>query len=194
MCLPFTCTTADAMDWDEAMDLVRNLYRDGNYTMSLLVATGCFTGLRVSDILSLRYCDLFSREFEIIEKKTRKRRTIRVNADLREHALRCFKASGLQDASRKAFISRKKTVFSIQRINVIFKELKERYGLQVGHFSTHSMRKTFGRRVVKMSGADSEMALIKLSDIFQHSSVMTTRIYLGLRKEELLDTYDLLSM
>ncbi|MBQ1865939.1 MAG: tyrosine-type recombinase/integrase [Bacteroidales bacterium] len=194
MCLPFTCTTADAMDWDEAMDLVRNLYRDGNYTMSLLVATGCFTGLRVSDILSLRYSDLFSREFEIIEKKTRKRRTIRVNADLREHALRCFKASGLQDASRKVFISRKKTVFSIQRINVIFKELKEQYGLQVGHFSTHSMRKTFGRRVVKMSGADSEMALIKLSDIFQHSSVMTTRIYLGLRKEELLDTYDLLSM
>ena len=62
MCLPFTCTTADAMDWDEAMDLVRNLYRDGNYTMSLLVATGCFTGLRVSDILSLRYSDLFSRE------------------------------------------------------------------------------------------------------------------------------------
>ena len=88
MCLPFTCTTADAMDWDEAMDLVRNLYRDGNYTMSLLVATGCFTGLRVSDILSLRYSDLFSREFEIIEKKTRKRRTIRVNADLREHAFR----------------------------------------------------------------------------------------------------------
>ena len=45
-----------------------------------------------------------------------------------------------------------------------------------------------------MAGANTEMALIKLSDIFQHSSVKTTRIYLGLRKEELMDTYDQLEM
>ena len=50
------------------------------------------------------------------------------------------------------------------------------------------------RRVVEMAGTNSEMALIKLSDIFQHSSVKTTRIYLGLRREELLETYDLLAM
>ena len=79
-------------------------------------------------------------------------------------------------------------------VNIIFKELKCRYGLKIGHFSSHSLRKTFGRRVVEMAGTNSEMALIKLSDIFQHSSVKTTRIYLGLRREELLETYDLLAM
>lgn len=76
----------------------------------------------------------------------------------------------------------------------LVKLLKYRYGLKIAHFSTHSLRKTFGRRVVEMAGANSEMALIKLSDIFQHSSVKTTRIYLGLRKEELMDTYDQLEM
>ncbi len=182
------------MDWDEAMGLVRSLFKNGHYTISLLVATGCFTGLRISDILTLSYSDLFGSELEIVEKKTRKRRSIRINADLRKHAMRCFKASGFRDASRKAFISKKKTVFCVQRVNIIFKELKEKYGLRVRHFSTHSLRKTFGRRVVELSGTNSEMALIKLSDIFHHSSVMTTRIYLGLRKEELLETYDLLSM
>ena len=55
------------------------------------------------------------------------------------------------------------------------------------------MRKTFGRQVVVMAGEQSEFALIKLSELFNHSDVMTTRRYLGLRTQELLETYDLLS-
>ena len=122
MSLPLSNTTADALNWDEAMSLIRRLYRDRNYTISLLVATGCLTGLRISDILSLRYSDLFSGEFEIIEQKTKKRRTIRINQDLRDHALKCFKALHLTDPSRKAFISRKRTIYSVQRVNIIFKD------------------------------------------------------------------------
>ena len=61
------------------------------------------------------------------------------------------------------------------------------------HFSTHSLRKTFGRKVVEAAGSNSEMALIKLSELFNHADVMTTRRYLGLRTEELLETYDMLS-
>ena len=194
MSLPLSNTTSEALNWDEAMNLIRRLYRDHDYTLSLLIATGCFTGLRISDILTLRYCDLFSEEIELIEQKTKKRRTIRVNQHLRDHAHKCFRALELEDPTRHAFISRKKTVYSIQRVNAICKLLKYRYGLKIAHFSTHSLRKTFGRRVVEMAGANSEMALIKLSDIFQHSSVKTTRIYLGLRKEELMQTYDQLEM
>ena len=195
MSLPLSNTTSNALNWDEAMSLVHRLYRDRNYTISLLIATGCFTGLRISDILTLRYRDLFSPEFEIREKKTKKLRVVRVNKDLRNHAEQCFKALQLKDPSRKAFISRKGTVFTTQRVNVIFKELKSRYGLKIAHFSTHSLRKTFGRRVVEMAGPENaEMQLIKLSEIYSHVSVKTTRIYLGLRKEELLETYDLLEM
>lgn len=43
-----------------------------------------------------------------------------------------------------------------------------------------------------MAGENSEMALIKLSELFQYSSVNATRRYFGLRKEEILDCYDLL--
>lgn len=176
------------------MSLVRRLYRDQNYTISLLIAAGCLTGLRIGDILKLRFCDFFSGELEIVEQKTRKHRTIRINRDLQDHAHKCFKALHLTDPTRKAFVSRKKTVYSIQRVNVIFKEIRTRYGLKIKNFSSHSLRKTFGRRIVEMAGPNAETALIKLSDIFQHSSVKTTRIYLGLRKEELLETYDLLEM
>jgi len=33
-----------------SMNLIRKLAKDGNYKMSLLIALGCFTGLRISDI------------------------------------------------------------------------------------------------------------------------------------------------
>ena len=47
--------------------------------MSLLVALGCFTGLRISDILALRWEQILStEEFTIIEKKTGKKRVLRL--------------------------------------------------------------------------------------------------------------------
>ena len=55
------------------------------------------------------------------------------------------------------------------------------------------MRKTFGRKIVESSGVNSEFALIKLSELFNHADVQTTRRYLGLRTEELMETYDMLS-
>lgn len=82
MSLKYSTTTADYLVWSDAMNLVRKLAKDGNYKMSLLVAIGCFTGLRISDILSLRWKQiLYVSEFTIIEKKTGKRRTIRLNPE-----------------------------------------------------------------------------------------------------------------
>jgi len=49
MGLKYSKTTADYLVWSDAMNLIRNLAKDGNYKISLLVAIGCFTGLRISD-------------------------------------------------------------------------------------------------------------------------------------------------
>lgn len=54
------------------------------------------------------------------------------------------------------------------------------------------MRKTFGRKVYESSGSDAVMALMRLSELFNHSSPRITKIYLGIRQEELLSAYDLL--
>ena len=45
--------------------------------------------------------------------------------------------------------------------------------------------------MVESAGMDAEMALIRLSELFNHRDVATTRRYLGLRQSELLETYDL---
>ena len=55
MSLKYSTTTADYLVWSDAMNLIRKLVKDGNYKMSLLMAIGCFTGLRISDILALRW-------------------------------------------------------------------------------------------------------------------------------------------
>ena len=84
------------------------------------------------------------------------------------------------------------TVYSVQYINRRFKEFKRKYALRIENFSTHSLRKIFGRKVVESAVIDAEMALIRLSELFNHRDVATTRRYLGLRQSELLETYDLL--
>ena len=73
MGMKYSTTTADYLDWEIAMNLIRKLAKDENYKMSLLIAIGCFTGLRISDILSLRWNQILNTdEFSIIEKKTGK--------------------------------------------------------------------------------------------------------------------------
>ena len=186
-----TVTTSDYLPWDSMLSLVQKLYRDGNYRMSLLIGCGAFFGLRISDLRELTWSKLLDSEtITLNETKTGKRRTIKVNENYRKHILDCYNALGIKDRSEKAFLSRKGTIYSVQQVNRLLKDIKARYGLKVDHFSTHSLRKTFGRRVVEQAGTQSEMALIKLSEIFNHASPMVTRRYLGLRTQELNEVYD----
>ena len=188
MSLKYSNTTADFLLWDEAMNLTRKLAKDGNYKMSLLIALGCFTGLRISDILSLRWNQILDTdEFTIIEHKTKKKRTIRVNLQLKKHIKDCYEHIEPVGINAPILISQKGTVFSIQRINGVLKEIKKKYRLQIGNFACHSLRKTFGRQVYNMNNDSSELALVKLMELFNHSSVSITKRYLGLRQEELLN-------
>lgn len=184
-------TTSNYLPWDTMLSLVRKLYRDGNYRMSLLVGCGSFFGLRISDLRQLTWSDLLDADtINLNETKTGKSRTIKINTGFRKHIQDCYCKLGITNKSQKVFVSRKGSVYSTQQINRLFKRLKLKYGLKINHFSSHSLRKTFGRRVVEQAGVQSEMALIKLSEIFNHSSPMVTRRYLGIRQEELYEVYD----
>lgn len=188
-----TKTTADYIEWNTMLNLIRKLYKDGDYTMSLFIGCGCFFGLRVSDLRKLTWKMLLENEtFTLTEKKTSKLRTIKVNTDFRYHIEKCKTALCIEDMDSPCFLSRKKVVLSTQRINVRLKEIKRHYNLKVENFSCHSLRKAFGRRVFEQSGENAQLALVKLSELFNHSSVAITKIYLGLREKELLETYDLL--
>ena len=190
----YSTTTADFLVWSDAMNLIRKLAKDNNYKMSLLIALGCFTGLRISDILALRWNQILGvDEFAIIEKKTGKKRTLRLNPQLQKHIQECYEHIRPIGVRAPILVSQKGTIFTIQAINRIFKDIKKKYKVKIKNFSCHSLRKTFGRQVYNMNSENSELALVKLMELFNHSSVSITKRYLGLRQEEILETYDCLS-
>lgn len=194
MSLKFQNTTADYLEWDSNILLISKLFQDQNYKFSLLIALGSFFGIRISDILNLKWCDILNDDtLTIIEKKTKKQRTIKINDQLKKHVLACYKEIKPISPNDNIFTSQKGGVYSVQRINVVFKEIRVKYNLKIKNFSTHTMRKTFGRQVYNNAGSNAELALVKLSELFNHSDIRTTRKYLGLRSEELMEAYDLLS-
>ncbi|MCT4587769.1 MAG: tyrosine-type recombinase/integrase [Carboxylicivirga sp.] len=194
MSLKYSNTTADYLPWDKNLNLIRRLYDDGNYKISLLISLGTFWGLRISDLLSLKWDDILNKDkLILIEKKTGKTREIKINLQLQRHILDCHKGIEPRTTDDFIFTSQKNTVYSIQRINIIFKEIRELYNIDIKNFSTHSMRKIFGRAIFDQSGTKAELALVKLSQLFNHSSTQITRTYLGIAKDELLETYDTLS-
>lgn len=185
--------TSNALDWDTMLSLVRKLYRDGNYRMSLLIGCSAFFGLRISDTLTLTWAQLLDDDkFVIYEKKTNKRRVVKINKGFQKHIKDCYDALHITNEDEKCFLSKKKMVYSTQRINILLKEIKKKYNVRIEHFSTHSLRKCWALKVYIESGNDASLALQKLSLMMNHASVSVTRTYLGITESQMLDTYDLL--
>jgi len=94
MSLKNSYTTSNYLQWDSATTLVRKLYRDKNYRISLLIGCGLFFGLRISDLLRLTWNMLLNSEakFVLIEKKTGKRREVKINKEFQKHIKDCLEA------------------------------------------------------------------------------------------------------
>jgi site-specific recombinase XerD len=132
-------------------------------------------------------------EFSLVEHKTGKVREIKINSQLKRHIEDCYEKIKPRTLDEFIFTSQKGSIYSIQRINVILKDLKVKYNLKIKNFSSHSLRKCFGREIFNRSVENAELAIVKLSQLFNHSNPAITRRYLGISQKELMDTYDVLS-
>ena len=185
------------MDWNEAVSLIQRLTNDGRYRDSMLISVGCMLGLRVSDFVRLRWSDLMGTETLVLqEQKTGKTRKLRINNALRQQVHYCYKKMYIEDASSYIFKSYQcygQKPISRIRVHQILKEIQSSYNIRSAKvFSSHSLRKTFGRRVwineCKQGRGDQALELLK--ELFGHESVQITKRYLGIRQEELLAVYD----
>jgi len=185
-------TTSSYIDWNTITNLILKLERDGNWKFAILIAIGIFTGLRISDILSLRWNDFLNKEFlGITEKKTKKFRNIKLNPQLQDIVTRNFKSQKITNPDNLIFLNRWGTkAIRIQYVNSILKKIFIKYKISKDgtSISAHSLRKSFGRQVWA-ANQSSERALVILSEILKHSSIATTKIYLGIREEEISEIY-----
>ena len=183
------------MDWDSFKSLIGKLERDGEYKFCLLISIGVFTGLRISDLLKLRFSQFESDILTIQEQKTKKTRRIKINSDLKEIVSRVRNRMVVTDTDQYIFLNRYGTKpIDKSYVNVKLKEIVKRYGINIdGNISSHLFRKTLGNRVLRLNNYSNE-SVILLMELFGHSSPAITKRYLGLREREIHDVYDSLRL
>lgn len=171
-------TGSTYIDFDKALNKAMKLIKtNDNPSFGLLVVVGINLGCRIDDLLKLSFEDLRQTKIEIIEGKTKKKRSLVINEHIHT-ALNYFD----DECRGYAFVSQKGTPYSVQHVNRLIKKYFK------GKVSSHSLRKSFGRRVWSNDN-ESERSLIYLSELFNHSSSKVTRTYLGIRQAELDNIY-----
>ena len=165
------------MEWNDFVSFIGRLEKDEEYKFCLLISIGVFTGLRISDLLNLKYNEVMNGEIlSVKEKKTKKQRNIKINPDLKVIIERIVGKLEVKDLNQYIFINKYGTKpIDKSYVNVKLKELFKRFRVKVGgNISTHTFRKTLGRRVVELNNY-SDKSMVLLMELFGHSSQAITK-------------------
>lgn len=166
------------------------------YRNYLLVVLGIYTLLRVSDILKLKFMDVynfnndrFKSHIELIEQKTKKKKKLAINEVCIE-ALQLY-IDSIDDfnMNRYIFKSNRESNRPISRIQA-HRILKQAgYELDMNaNLSCHSLRKT--RPYHEANQKDREGKTIGIiMEALNHASYESTKRYLGISQDELDEFY-----
>jgi len=174
-------TTQPIRSKGQIRELAGYYMRKGQLRNYVLVTLGIETALRISDLLSLKWDDVYDFErgqprkhLHLTEKKTKKSKCVALSNSVKS-------ALSLLTAVRGgAIIANFRTGKAISRIQAyrIIRAACEALKFTV-RVSCHSLRKTFGYHAWK-NGAP--VAIIM--EIYNHDSFATTRRYLGVTQDE----------
>lgn len=157
----------------------------------LLIIIGLNTALRVSDIIQLKWQDVYDSHMDdwrehinLLEQKTGKASTILLNnsvkAALQEYRRHLLAAGAHVPEQDYLFGSYGQGDAHITRIQAfrIIKRAAEACGIE-GVISCHSLRKTFGYHAWKQG-----VPPVLLMNIYNHSSFRVTMRYLGIEQDD----------
>lgn len=147
----------------------------------LLFSMGINTGLRISDLLSLKVGDVRGRnEYLLREKKTGKSKRILLHAvrkDIEDYT--AFKSD-----NQYLFESKKGVgpITRVQAYRILNKAAKD-CGLE--EIGTHTLRKSFGYHFYK-----ANQNVVMLQQLFNHSSPSITLRYIGITQDEIAEEWE----
>ena len=161
----------------------------------LLFKIGINVGMRVNDLLSIEWKDIFkpgtkqfNEYFVPKEQKTQKVRQIFINKSFRAAVKEYLKYIPDTDTSQGyVFTNRQGNRLSDASVDKMLKLLEKELNLE--NLSTHSLRKTFAYHLYMQT---NDLSLVQ--EILQHSSVAVTRRYLGLTQEVKKKAYNDLNL
>lgn len=189
---------------DDIDRISKYLLANQRYRDNMLFIVGINFGLRVSDLLQLRFSQLiddnftFRTTFPILEKKTKNTRKVRRNRYISiNNAVMDAVTIYLQHTECKLddFMFRSESnrgsnqnkPMSRMSVDRILKEIGDTLQLE-NKMATHSMRKTFAYHQMVMSNNDPRKLLL-LQKMFGHSSAAQTLDYIGITGEEIEEAY-----
>ncbi|WP_347450715.1 site-specific integrase [Acetoanaerobium noterae] len=162
-------------DYNKLQDILEYLKHENkrNYIMFMI---GCYTALRISDILRLKVKDVKNKKnITIREKKTGKQKIIPINNKLRK-ALDDY----IKDKNDYEYLikSREKENKAITRDTAykILKDVGNKFGIE--NIGTHTLRKTFGYHFYMQT-----KNIVLLMEFFNHSDPSVTLRYIGINQE-----------
>lgn len=162
-------------------------YQRGEFRNYALIVIGLNTSLRISDILTLRWRDVYNfctntyrQHITVLEKKTQKQNIVAINAAIIEVLELLRKYETETGPENYLFVSRKGENKPITRnyAFTLIKNASNSLGFE-DNISCHSLRKTFGYQAWKQG---VQPAL--LMSIYNHSSYEITKRYLGITQDE----------
>ena len=184
-------TATEPLQWSTAQTILKLLKTESRHKDRLLFGIGFYTGLRIGDILPLKWEQVSdSKDIVLFEGKSQKPRKITFHRSLQT----IFKETraALPTLSHLFIFAPDSnpggnpisTTAANKRINNVF----TRYGITTQNPSSHTLRKTFARRVFEASGKNDE-ALMLLCEILNHEHTAVTRRYIGLTAERIKNIY-----
>lgn len=160
------------------------LLKHGGEIYSQIWVFGVNTGLRISDILKLKFCDIDveTGKVHIKEKKTGKHKTVTLNSRALE-VVNGRRSSRNDDEWLFQVHSNRAKGRAISRNSVYrkYREVGDILGVSMG---THSARKSRGAHLYQ-----SGVALETITKLLNHSSTKTTLEYIGITEEAVQRTY-----
>ncbi len=179
-------TTADYLPIEEFHRVLDAMEQDGEYLWVTYFWLSFCTAFRASDVRMLRWKDVLNKEVLVKEEqKTKKCRQVKFSRSAQVKTRRLYELLGSPDTENLIFANPDTgKPYSLVHINRLLKDFKYKYRIPIKAFSTHTFRKTFGRYVYESKGRTAE-GLILLNQIFKHSSLETTRRYIGLAQEDI---------
>lgn len=185
---------------------IENAYTDNQKQLAkrnkMLIVIGLNVGLRASDLCGLRYSYFYNDNMEfkdfytLMPKKTRKQKKfvkIFFNKTVRKIVSDYVEEYPVEDLNQYMFKSRKGNGCITERtLWKIVVDLASEAGLEK-NVGSHSLRKSFGYHVWH-NAEDKEKSLVMLMIMFNHSSVVTTKHYIGVMDEDVEAIFDGLNL
>ncbi len=182
-------TTDPIRDKKQLKALGEYFIRHGQLRNYVMVVMGVHTLLRISDLLQLKWSDVYDEErgafrthIDIIEKKTGKRRIIALNKQVIQ-ALCLYLPYKRCDF---IFVSNRKNGRPISRVQAwrIIHMATAAVGV-TGRIACHSLRKTWGYHACR----SGKVPLAVIVRIYNHSSFAITMRYLGVEQDDIDQAY-----